>query len=103
MKALERWIAEKDDLTAGRVPRARAAGSSPTLEDLVNAFLMTKALMRDGGELAAHTWNSYADICDELIAAFGKDRLLTDLRPGDFEMLRAAWAERWGRSRWPTK
>lgn len=96
VKALERWINEKDDLEAGRVPRARTAGESPTLEDLVNAFLMTKAVMRDGGELAPHTWNSYADICDELIEAFGKDRLLTDLRPADFEKLRAAWAERWG-------
>src|SRR5271170_7630776 len=52
VRALEWWLAEKDDLLAGRIPRARAADGAPTLADLVTAFLTTKALMRDGGELS---------------------------------------------------
>jgi integrase len=94
--ALERWLADKDALLAGRVPRSRAAEGTPTLRDLCNQFLMTKALLRDGGELSQHTWNAYADVCDELLGMFGQDRLLTDLLPEDFQKLRARWSERWG-------
>ena len=95
-RALNRWLAEKDDLLAGRVPRLRTADGAPRLADLVNQFLLTKALLRDNGELSPHTWNAYSDVCDELLEAFGQDRLLTDLLPEDFQKLRAKWAESWG-------
>src|SRR5689334_10795676 len=47
--ALNKWIAEKDDLLAGRVPRLRKPGcrDTLTLEDLITRFLTTKGLMRD--------------------------------------------------------
>src|SRR5450631_4296548 len=95
--ALERWLAEKDDLLAGRVPRCRSGVvSGPTLRDLVNQFLTTKAILRDSGELSPHTWKAYHGVSEELIAAFGKDRLLTDILPIDFEKLRQRWAAKWG-------
>lgn len=93
-RALDRWLADKDDLLAGRIPRARTG--APTLGDLVSQFLFTKGLLRDNGELVAATWNAYADVCDELLEAFGQNRLLTDLLPDDFQKLRSKWAERWG-------
>lgn len=92
-RALERWLDEKDALLAGRVPRPRdLSPNGPRLENLIDQFLKTKALMRDAGDLSPYTWNSYADVCDQLLAAFGKDRLLTDILPGDFQELRAKWA-----------
>jgi integrase len=95
--ALDRWLAEKDDLLAGRVPRSRAG--VPTLVDLTNKFLKEKGDLRDAGELSPHYWNSLADVCDELVDAFGPNRLLTDLLPEDFAQLRVKWAERWGKTR----
>ena len=95
-KALERWLAEKDDLLAGRVPRSRAADGSPVLGDLVNQFLFAKKALYDGGELSPHTYNAYAGVCDELLEAFGQNRLLSDLLPEDFHALRAKWAKKWG-------
>ena len=94
--ALDRWLADKDDLLAGRVPRSRAAEDAPTLADLVVKFLETKGILRDGGEFSPHTWEAYSAVCDELLAAFGARRLLTDLLPEDFQQLRAKWAEKWG-------
>jgi GH24 family phage-related lysozyme (muramidase) len=35
-EALERWLAEKDDLLAGCIPRSRKASAAPTLRDLCN-------------------------------------------------------------------
>jgi hypothetical protein len=64
--------------------------------DLVSQLLMTRRLLRDNGELSPHTWNAYSDACDELTDAFGKDRLLTDIYPEDFQNLRAKWSARWG-------
>ena len=97
--ALDRWLAERDELMAGRVPRSRHQHDTPTLRDLVNQFLTTKNRFVESGELTPTTWHSYNLICGELITAFGPDRLLTDILPEDFENLRAGWATRWGVSR----
>ncbi|MSQ94593.1 MAG: site-specific integrase [Gemmataceae bacterium] len=94
--ALERWLDEKDDLLAGRVPRSRHLDDAPALRDLVNQFLTTKSALRENGELSIHTWNAYHDICERVVEAFGRDRLLTDLLPEDFEHLRTRWARTWG-------
>jgi hypothetical protein len=42
-RALDKWLKEKDDLLAGRVPRARAAAGGKTLGGLVEQFLVSKA------------------------------------------------------------
>jgi hypothetical protein len=92
--ALAKWLTEKDDLLAGRVPRSRLAQNVPTLRELCNTFLTTKAKLRDSGELSVHTWNDYYKVCEYLGKAFGPDRFLTDLLPEDFETLRATWSEK---------
>lgn len=98
-EALELWLAEKDARLAGREPRdtrSRHPHDTPALHDLVNQFLTTKQRMMDAGELSIHTWNGYDLVCKELIAAFKRDRLLTDILPEDFEALRSKWAAKWG-------
>jgi integrase len=98
-EAIDNWLADKDALLAGRVPRRRLHSDSPTLEDLVNKFLTTKRTLYESGERSPHTINLYVDICNELLAAFGAKRLLVDILPEDFELLRARWAKRWGPTR----
>ena len=96
--ALELWIEQKDDLLAGRVPRPKGR-SGPTLRELANRFLTAKKRLVDSGELSPHTWKAYHDISETAIAFLGKDRLLTDIQPTDFERLRSNWSAKWGPTR----
>ena len=70
---------------------------------LANQFLTTKKRLLENGELSPHTWKAYHDVCAELVETFGRDRLLTDLLPEDFEKLRARWAAKWGAERLATE
>jgi integrase len=92
--ALEKWLAWKDDLLAGKTPRI--SGDGLTVKDLANRFLTAKTQKRDSGELSPRTFASYYSTCERLISAFGKMRLVTDLAADDFEKLRAGWAKDWG-------
>ena len=101
--ALERWLDEKDDLLAGRIPRSRTASANATnLRDLCCRVLVAKKSLVDGGERSGHTWIGIHEICDELGATFTGDRLLTDIQPEDFQKLREHWSKKWGvqRLRW---
>src|SRR5215211_6731932 len=68
--ALKSYLAQKDDLHAGRKPRQATEGL--TVKDLANHFLNAKQALVDAGELAALTWQDYKAACDEIVAAFGK-------------------------------
>src|SRR5262245_35093855 len=92
--ALARYLAEKDDLHAGRKPRADPAAA--TVRDVANAFLNAKQQAVDQGELSSRTWATYKEACDAAVAAFGKTRLVADLRPDDFALLRGRLAGRYG-------
>jgi integrase len=48
------------------------------------------------GELSPRTWTAYKEACDEVIACFGKRRLVADLASEDFDALRDQMAKRWG-------
>src|SRR5262249_2428272 len=50
----------------------------------------------DAGELSARTWADNKEACDLLVEQFGRARLVSDLRPDDFNRLRARMAQRWG-------
>ena len=88
--ALEKWLAEKDDLLAGRTPRPKTDGV--TLRDLANRYLTSKKALADNGELALRTYGSYFVSARNVLAALGKDRLLTDLAADDFVHLRKSLA-----------
>jgi integrase len=89
-KALERWLAEKDDLLAGRKPRVQSEGL--TMRELANRFLTHKQRLHDTGEITTRTWKEYFATCECLLEVFGSNRLVTDLIAEDFEGLRAKFA-----------
>ncbi|HID75572.1 MAG TPA: hypothetical protein EYP56_06195 [Planctomycetaceae bacterium] len=88
--ALQRWLEQKDDLLAGRVPRPRVEGL--TVAYLADRFLSAKRKMIHSGAMLPKTWREYHGVCQRLIAALGRDRLVTDLTAEDFDGLRAAMA-----------
>lgn len=96
-KALERWLADKDDRLAGRLPRPNRAGL--TVADLCNRFLTAKKSRVESREITQRHFDDLHSVCELLTKAFGKPRLVIDLAAEDFETLRAklsktcgAWA-----------
>lgn len=92
--ALAKYLEEKDALHAGRKPRADTEGL--TVKETANAFLNAKQALLDAGELSPVTFAGYKRTCDEIVAAFGKQRLVADLQPDDFAALRNRLAKKWG-------
>ena len=89
--ALDMWIEQRDDLLAGRTPRAKT--NELTLRDLCNRFLSTKKDLVDNGEIVVKTFRGYFATCQNVLAAMGKQRLLTDLAGDDFAHLRQCLAK----------
>jgi len=84
--ALERWLDQKDDLLAGRKPREK--GDGLTVRELANAFLTSKRLQADSGEIQPRTWEALRKACSRVIQCFGRNQLVDALRPDDFQRLR---------------
>ncbi len=95
--ALAKYLERKDDLHAGRKPRPDP--EALTAKDLCNQFLGAKQALVDAGELAPLTWGDYKTACDEIVVAFGKTRLVSDLGPDDFAAMRNRMAKKWGHHR----
>jgi len=85
--ALSLWLDQKDDLLAGRKPRATRDGL--TVAELCNRFLEAKRARVSSGELAMSTWTGYKVSSQHIIRWFGRNRLVEDLRPDDFRQYRA--------------
>jgi integrase len=94
--ALAKYLAEKDDLHAGRTPRHETGPEALTLKDVANAFLNAKGDKKEAGELSPRTWAKYKEVTDLLVSEFGKRRLVSDLRPDDFAALKRTMTQRWG-------
>jgi integrase len=95
--ALNKYLAEKDALHAGRTPRPDP--EALTVKALANAFLNHKQALLDAGELSQRTWDEYKETTDLLVSHFGKGCLVEDLGPDDFASLRRKMAKRWGPTR----
>jgi site-specific recombinase XerC len=91
--ALQRYLDHKDALHAGRNPDE---AEGPTVFSLCGRFLTAKKNRLDSGELSIHSFNEYTATCKRLLKAFGRNRLVSALRPDDFERLRVQIAKRWG-------
>src|SRR5262249_52284581 len=89
--ALEKYIAERDELQAGRNPRI--PGNQLTVADLANQFLNAKRAKVESGELSRRTWGDYFHSCELLTSYLGKTALVLSLTPQDFERLRAKLAK----------
>ncbi len=88
------YLEQKDALHAGLTPADTPEGL--TMFQLCGRFLTTKKRLLESNELSIHSFNDYTATCKRLLKAFGKTRLVVDLRPDDFERLRAIMAKRWG-------
>jgi len=93
--ALAEYERQKDDLHSGRLVRDDQPDGL-TIYLLTAKFLTTKKHLRDAGELSPHTFNDYAIIAKLLIKHLGRNRLVSDLRPEDFEKLRVKMSKTWG-------
>lgn len=91
--ALASYLAQKDDLHAGRKPSLLI--ESVTVKDVANAFLKAKLSLRDNGELTHHTWMMYQYATKMAVHHLGKSRQASDLGPEDFAALRKKMAARW--------
>jgi integrase len=93
--ALAKYLSEADDLHAGRSPSVDIA-EGLTVRNLIGRFLTTKKAAMKAGELAERSFNDYVATCRRIEKSFGKSRLVSDLRPTDFERLRALIGRSWG-------
>ncbi len=92
-RALNKWLDEKDDHLAGRTPRSRSGAL--TVTDLCDRFLVYKDELLQSGELAQRTFDGYKTVTDLLVAKYGH-HVASEMRPEDFQTLRAGMAKRWG-------
>jgi integrase len=95
--AEENYLKQAAALHAGRKPRPDT--EAVTIKALVNDFLNAKINLRDAGELSPLTFGDYKAACDEVMAAFGRGRLVADLGADDFTALRDKLARKWGPQR----
>ena len=92
--ALNRYLAQKDDLHAGRKPRQDR--DTLTVKDICNQFLNAKQALVDAEELSLRAWDDYKLTCDLLVAHLGKGRVISDLRTDDFAELRKKMGKQYG-------
>jgi integrase len=92
--AVERFNREWPYIVAGRTPPAEGTEGC-TLRELCNQFLAAKQRRIESGELARQSFADYHDTCTKLIDFFGRERLVDDLAPGDFERFRTKLAEQY--------
>ncbi|NQT37576.1 MAG: hypothetical protein HQ581_08810 [Planctomycetes bacterium] len=89
--ALERWIADRDYLLAGKTPPGDK--TALTIGDMVNLYLEARDADVTAGELSSDAFECYTRTARRLIATFGRRRQVVDLGPDDFRGLRAALAK----------
>jgi integrase len=94
--ALDKYLAEKDALSAGRKPRTAEETEGLTVKALANRFLNAKDALVETGELSPRTRAEYQATTDLIVKSFGKHRLVADLDTDDFAKLRKKMAKRWG-------
>lgn len=85
--AKEEWLDQKDDLLAGREPRARKPDEL-TVADLCNDYLEQHEARRDDGAISPRTFHGLHATCVSICKTFPKTRAVTDLGPDDFAKLR---------------
>ena len=93
--AEEKYLRERDDLVAGRVPRERQE-SGETVGGLCKKFLDHKRTFLPTREISQRSVDDYDRMCAKILLHFGENRRLDDLAPDDFGRLRAELAESCG-------
>ena len=95
-KALERFnvIAGLIDRGEYVARRHQRRASSVTVGDVCNRYVYERQLDMEAGRLSKGAWEDYDDAAVEMVAVFGKDKLVEDLRPDDFTRLHRRLAKR---------
>lgn len=95
--ALSQWKSEEVAWEEGRNPREekQEKADSITVTDVCDKFLIWKQDLIDSEELTKRTFDGYKQITDILVATFG-EKPAEDLKPDDFQALRAKMAKNWG-------
>ncbi len=96
-QALQRYLDTKDDLFAGRTPRAKS--DVLVLGDCVNLWLDAKRTRLGSEDLTFRTWEDYRLIGAIVVETIGRSVPVSHLGPRDFGKLRDVLSKRWG----PTK
>lgn len=91
--ALERYVADRDDLYAGR-PRRRAG--ELTIADLCDAFMAVKRQRFEGGEITERTFKECDESCRRAMKILGATTAVASLRPTDFDRVRGVLSKRYG-------
>lgn len=91
--ALAKYNQQAEDLHAGRTPGRNGDVGGVTLRDLCNRFWTTKKHKVDSGELTHRSLDDYYATCERILDAFGKARLVSDLKPLDFERFKVSLAK----------
>ena len=93
-----KYLRVREYLQAGRV--APTPGNGCRLSELCNRFLNGKRNMVDSNELSLRTFHDYHAGCAEIIEHFGRERLVEDCRPDDFEAFRVKATKGRGLGSW---
>ena len=93
--ALKEYLRVKDDLQAGRIPRAPKP-DDVTLKRLCNAFLTDAQSKCDAGEITPRTFKDYYKTCELILDRLGKSTAVDQLRIDDLMTLRRWLAKRRG-------
>lgn len=91
--ALAKYNDEREDLEAGREPRAKAAAGALTVDDLNIAFLDEKQQKKKEGRCSVRTFEAYRRVAKTLAEVVGGNRAVVDLTPDDFRKLRAHFSK----------
>ena len=85
--AVDKYLDQKDDLQAGRRPRAN--GDGLIVKELCNRFLTSKQNQVDIGEITHRSFLDYKAVTDRIVRVFGLTRQVDDLAADDFEELKS--------------
>ncbi len=85
--ALQKYLDQRDDLFAGRTPRA-TQDDRLTLRDVCNAFLDFKDHKVECGELTSRSFADLKRATDTLIAVLGRNMVVDEIRPDDLLRVR---------------
>ena len=103
-EALALYQAQRDDLYAGRKPRVKLVkgkltqeADGLTIKALCNQFLTSMLRRLEAGrKMSPRMFDEYRATTDRLVAKFGSNRLVSDLRPSDFEALGTELGKQYG-------
>lgn len=88
IQARDRWLAQRDDLLAGRTPREAKADDCLTVQRLCDLFMESREAKADTGEITRLTYDDYFETVKHLVAVFGRTADVLQLTPADFRRLR---------------